>query len=200
MAHSLFTFAVYMKYLFLAVLFLSFSLFSFSQEGEGDIYMKKLLEEKNKNVTETIIYDDDPVVIYDARTYVEEDTLIETTEEYIVDNLFTKLSFDQVKNRALIERKNYYIDFTAEWCAPCKMMDKTTFRDYLVVSYTQKNYIAVQLDMTDFDAIEMQAIYNIKSLPSILFFDYNGNLIDRALGYQTGTLFLKKLKEVHLAN
>lgn len=188
-----------MKHLFLIFLFLSLSLVLFSQEGEGDIYIRNL-EKEAINVTETIIYDEDPIILYDARTYVNSDTLIESTDNYIVDYLFTTLPFEEVKKIAKEKGKKYYIDFTASWCAPCKMMDKTTFRDYLVVTYTQKNYIAVQLDMTDFDAIEMQAMYNIKSLPTILFFDANSNLIDRALGFQTGTLFLEKLKEVHLAN
>lgn len=185
-----------MKALFLSISFLTLSLFLFSQEGEGDIYMKNLEKEKSSETTEEETY-----LLYDAKTYVAStDTIEQYSERIIPDYLFTNLPFEEIKAIAKAEKKSYYIDFTADWCSPCKMMDKTTFRDYLVVSYTQRNYYAVQLDISDFDAIEMQAKYNIESLPTILFFDYNGNLIDRAKGFQTGTLFLKKLKEVHLSN
>jgi len=163
--------------------------------------MRNLVNETSED-NSTTIEEEETILLYDAKTYVapSSDTTIQSSERIIVDYLFTSLSFEDVKAKAKQEEKNYFIDFTAEWCSPCKMMEKTTFRDFLVVSYSQKHYYAVQLDITDFDAIELQAMYDIKSLPTILFFDYNGNLLDRALGFQTGTLFLEKLKEVHHSN
>jgi thioredoxin 1 len=167
-------------------------LFSFSfilaQEvkGEGDIFM-----ENNPD------YNFSSQVDTNETSATNQQSTIINSETYIVDHLFTKLAFEEIKIKARNEKKSYFIDFTADWCAPCKMMDKTTFRDYHVVEYTKENYYAVQLDMTDFDAIEMQAMYNIASLPTILFFDYEGNLIGRTTGLQTGTLFLQKLKEIN---
>lgn len=118
-------------------------------------------------------------------------------QNYIVEDLFTKLPLSIIQNRAKVQERGYYIDFSADWCHPCQLMDETTFRDYEVVKFSKENFYAVQLDMTDFDAIEMQAMYNISSLPTILFFNHNGTLIGRSSGLQTGTLFLKKLKEIN---
>lgn len=158
--------------------------FAFAQEekGEGDLFL-----ENNPEYRNTINENTD--------NFSNSEAEIVSSEPYVVDHLFTKLPFEEIKAMAKAEKKSYYIDFTADWCAPCKMMDQTTFRDYNVVEYTKENYYAVQLDMSDFDAIEMQAMYNIASLPTILFFDYEGNLIGRTTGLQTGTLFLQKLKE-----
>lgn len=154
--------------------------FSFAQEvGEGDLYMQSLTPAERAAL-------------------LSGSQIITSEEEYIVEDLFTRLPLEEVKQKAKAEKKIYYIDFSAEWCQPCKLMDATTFRDYEVVKFTHENFYAVQLDMTDFDAIEMQAMYKIAALPTILFFDYNGNLIDRATGMQTGTLFLSKLKEIKL--
>lgn len=154
--------------------------FAFAQEmGEGDLYMLSLTPKE--------------------RAALLSGSQVETSEEeYIVEDLFTRLPLDEVKQISKAEKKIYYIDFSADWCQPCKLMDQTTFRDYEVVKFSHENFYAVQLDMTDFDAIEMQAMYNITALPTILFFDYNGNLIGRSTGMQSGTLFLSKLKEIKL--
>lgn len=156
--------------------------FSFAQEekGEGDLFLENNPEYK---------------IEAESIQNTSSDGDIVDSEIFVVDHLFTLLPFEEIKAKAKAEKKSYFIDFTADWCAPCKMMDKTTFRDYNVVEYTKENYYAAQLDMTDFDAIEMQAMYNIEALPTILFFDYEGNLIGRTSGLQTGTLFLQKLKE-----
>jgi len=195
-----------MKTIFFSILFLFSLNILFAQEGEGDIYVKNLekhkLEEATSDNNTSENTEEETYILYDAKTYVAptSDTIVQSSERIIPDYLFTTLPFEEIKTKAKEEKKNYYIDFTADWCSPCKMMDRTTFRDYLVVSYTKRNFYAIQLDISDFDAIEMQAKYNIESLPTILFFDYNGNLIDRATGLQTGTLFLEKLKEVHLSH
>lgn len=161
------------KYWFLFILIIGLGTQVHAQyEGlsEGEIYMQNL----KKNGGDTLLL---------------EEEIIE------VEELFTHLSLEEVKQKAKVERKPYYIDFTADWCMPCKLMAKTTFKDYNVVKYSHQNYYAVRLDMSDFDAIEMQAKYKITSLPAILFFDPEGNLLGRSTGLQTGTLFLKKLKE-----
>lgn len=159
------------KTLRLILLLLTVHVTVFAQEelGEGDLYVN-------------------------SDEYAEANIVSEIS--YVVNDLFTRLPLEDIKIQAAFEKKIYYIDFSADWCQPCKLMDQTTFRDYEVVKYTQENFYAVQLDMSDFDAIEMQAKYKITSLPTILFFDYTGKLIGRTTGLQTGTLFLSKLKEI----
>ncbi len=181
-----------MKKIFPLIVLLFFSIPTiFSQEelGEGDIFMQNLGNaDTSQQYSSDRFTDNQTVSNYTTSSY---------EEHYVVDYLFTNLPFEEVKTKAKEEKKAYYIDFTADWCTPCKLMEKTTFRDYDVVNYTKENFYAVQLDMTDFDAIEMQAKYNISSLPTILFFDYNGELIGRTTGLQTGSLFFKKLKEIN---
>lgn len=146
--------------------------------GEGDLFMQSLSEKEKADLA-------------------AQNATIVSQERYVVSELFSGLPLEEVKLRAKNENKKYYIDFSAEWCQPCKLMDKTTFRDYEVVKFTKENFYAIQLDMSDFDAIELQAMYNVNSLPTILFFDSAGNLIGRTTGLQTGTLFLSKLKEIN---
>lgn len=157
------------NFLMSTFLFYTCSLFAQTEISEGEMYMQQL-------------------AAYDT-TFVSE-------TDYVVQDLFTRIPLADIKARALADKKPFYIDFYADYCQPCKLMEITTFKDYEVVRFTHSNFYAAQLDMTDFDAIEMQAMYKITALPTILFFDYKGNLIDRATGMQTGTLFLQKLKDV----
>lgn len=109
--------------------------------------------------------------------------------------LFQQISFDEALEMARKQKKNIYVDITADWCLPCKLMDETVFQDQLVLEYTNDNYIAVQLDVEDFDAMILKSQYNITTLPTILFFNHKGKLIAKEEGLQTGTLFLKILKK-----
>ncbi len=109
--------------------------------------------------------------------------------------LFTSLSYDEVLEFSKEFKKPFYIDLTATWCLPCKMMDETVFQDTKVIEYTHANYLAIQLDVEDFDAMILRSEYEVNSLPTILFFNYKGKLIGRTEGLTTGTSFLEALKK-----
>lgn len=121
--------------------------------------------------------------------------LVLTGTSLKAQGLFTDMSYDQVVQKAKKEKKPYYVDLTASWCLPCKLMDETVFQDQLVRQYTEENYLAVQLDIEDFDALILKSEHQVKSLPTILFFNYKGKLMGREEGLQTGTKFLKILKQ-----
>lgn len=107
--------------------------------------------------------------------------------------LFTTLSYDEVLQYAKEFQKPFYIDLTATWCLPCKMMDETVFQDSKVIEYTHQNYLALKLDVEDFDAMILRSEHNVNSLPTVLFFNYKGKLVGRSEGLTTGTSFLQTL-------
>lgn len=109
--------------------------------------------------------------------------------------LFTSLTFDEAKEYAKEFKRPFYVDITADWCFPCKMMEKTVFIDQKVVEYTHSNYLAIQLDIEDFDALILKSEYGITALPAILFFNEKGKLVAKEEGLQTGTKFLELLKK-----
>lgn len=108
--------------------------------------------------------------------------------------LFTNLTYDEVKQYAKEFNRPFYVDITADWCFPCKMMEKTVFIDQKVVEYTHNNYFAIQLDIEDFDALILKSEYKISALPVVLFFNEKGKLVAKEEGLQTGTKFLELLK------
>ncbi|MCB0509520.1 MAG: thioredoxin family protein [Chitinophagales bacterium] len=111
------------------------------------------------------------------------------------ESFFSEYTYEEVLVQAKALKKPFFIDFTASWCLPCKLMEETVFQDYEVKKYTQNYFIALQLNVDDFDAMILRSKYDISSLPCILFFDENGLLLGKEIGLQTGTNFLKILQK-----
>ncbi|MEZ4930500.1 MAG: thioredoxin family protein [Chitinophagales bacterium] len=118
-----------------------------------------------------------------------------TLSKVYAQDLFTSLTYDEAKKYAKEFNRPFYVDITADWCFPCKMMEKTVFVDQKVVEYTHDKYLAIQLDVEDFDALILKSEYKISALPVILFFNSKGKLVAKEEGLQTGTKFLELLKK-----
>nr|WP_233095098.1 protein-disulfide reductase DsbD [Alteromonas sp. IB21] len=77
--------------------------------------------------------------------------------------------------------KTVMVDLYADWCVACKEFEKYTFPDQKVVT-ALSNTVWMQMDLTD-NTPERQEIFdtfNVLGLPTILFFDKNGDEIEKA--------------------
>jgi thiol:disulfide interchange protein DsbD len=89
------------------------------------------------------------------------------------------------------------IDVYADWCIPCKEMDKFTFPDGEVVNLSKK-FISIKIDMTkDSGEFEkyFQKEYSIKGVPSYIFMNNGQELTSlRSTGYENAEDFLKRMQ------
>ena len=92
---------------------------------------------------------------------------------------FIRGSLLDVQQRANAEGKLYFVDFTAAWCSPCQWMDQTTFSNRELVEYVNANYLAVKVDIDDFDGFVYKEKFEIKVLPTILIFNAKGEMVER---------------------
>lgn len=88
-------------------------------------------------------------------------------------------------------------DFTAEWCAPCKLMERTVFPDARVEKWFKDHGAAVIRIDTDKEAA-LRTEYAVSAWPTFIGFK-NGELIDRRLGGMTTDQFLTWLEKVDRA-
>lgn len=76
------------------------------------------------------------------------------------------------------------IDFTAEWCLPCREMDETTFTDPVVVTHSER-FTMLRVDMTRADPATDAVLerYDVLGVPTVLVLDESGKEAHRFIGY-----------------
>jgi thioredoxin 1 len=107
--------------------------------------------------------------------------------------IFTKLSFEEAKQQAAKEGKLLVVDSMADWCPPCKKMDKTTWVDEKTVAFFKDNAIAFQFDV-DEDS-ELAQSLKIEAMPTMIVFK-DGKEIDRSVGYMSTSELISWLENV----
>lgn len=91
--------------------------------------------------------------------------------------------------------KLYFVDFVANYCYQCSLMDETTFMDERLANYVDGSYIPVKVNVEDFDGYAWKKKYNIKMLPTILVFNSKGKLLARYEEAMSAVKMLKVLKK-----
>lgn len=109
--------------------------------------------------------------------------------------VFSDLTLDQAKAKAQTEKKILLLDFMAEWCPPCKMMDETTWQDPEVVSFLNQNAVALQIDV-DRDRKTAES-FDIQAMPTMIIFQPSDLLKEskRTQGYKNSERLLSLLKD-----
>ncbi len=105
------------------------------------------------------------------------------------DKLYRDLSVDDAKALAGKEKKLVFIDFYADWCQPCRMLDATTFKDPKVIEWIGKNTIALKVNENNNPKLLEQ--FKVVSFPTLIFLRPDGTEIDRLITYVTVEQFLE---------
>jgi thiol:disulfide interchange protein DsbD len=95
------------------------------------------------------------------------------------------------------EGKGVIIDTYADWCIPCKELDKLTFTDAAVKKEAER-FVTLKLDLTGNDpnseAGRARQRFGIRGVPTVLFLDSTGRELAklRLEGFEKPALFLEK--------
>lgn len=88
------------------------------------------------------------------------------------------------------------VDFSADWCVPCREMEHTTFTDPAVIR-AAAGFVLMRADLTardkQNDALMRQ--FKVEGVPTSLFIDASGRVRERRVGYVGPADFVKYLHE-----
>lgn len=105
---------------------------------------------------------------------------------------------NDILENSIQNNKPIIIDFYADWCIPCKELDKFTFTDENVINES-RNFITLKADMTHFQSDETNLLrekYKIKGVPTIVFITASGEENEdlRLVGFEDADEFLERMK------
>jgi thiol:disulfide interchange protein DsbD len=91
-----------------------------------------------------------------------------------------------------------FIDSFADWCIPCKELDKLTFSRPEVIA-ASRDFVMLKADLTsnkDAGVGEFYKKYSIKGVPTLIFLRPDGSEIEelRGTGFESKDVFLAKMK------
>lgn len=92
--------------------------------------------------------------------------------------------------RAEAEGKPLVIDFYADWCLPCKEMDRTTFRDAAVVERLQA-FVPLKVDIDARGDVARR--FGVTALPTTVITTPNGEPVSVEVGYLNAEQYLALL-------
>jgi thioredoxin-related protein len=103
--------------------------------------------------------------------------------------------------------KKILVDVYTKWCGPCKMMDKNTFTDAMIIKQVSKNFHAVKFNAEDPNPITFQGkeyknpnykpnargrnathqlsrFFEVPGYPTLVVMDENMKILGQIVGYK----------------
>jgi thioredoxin 1 len=95
--------------------------------------------------------------------------------------LFESVAFREALEQAKAKGGWLIVDATAEWCGPCKMMDRKTWRDEAVGQWVAEKGMAIQVDVDAEN--DVARTLEVRAMPTVIAFK-DGVEQDRVVGFR----------------
>ncbi|HHO57163.1 MAG TPA: thioredoxin [Thermoplasmatales archaeon] len=103
----------------------------------------------------------------------------------------TWYTYQEGVSKAKSSGKPVLVDFYADRCDPCRMMDAYTYTNSKVIDEVNSNFVAVKVDVDTEQSIAY--FYNIRLIPTVVYLDSQGNEVYRTIGYRDANQFIQDM-------
>ena len=103
-------------------------------------------------------------------------------------------SLDAARNSG----KPAVVDFVADWCIPCREMERTTFLDARV-RHQAERFAMFMADITaeSEQVDDLVDRYQVRGVPTVIVFDSSGTEVQRLVGYTGPDEMAKAMRDIH---
>lgn len=106
----------------------------------------------------------------------------------------TPEQMESAQKKASDQMLMLFVDVYANWCGPCKVMDREVYTDPAVAEYMNANYISVRMDgETDYGRV-YAAEQKLEGYPSMFIFSDDGERVSRIMGFTPPEELISSLK------
>jgi len=135
------------------------------------------------------------------RSYIDEqlsEARLSANSSNVSDVIHWQVFQDDLLKEAQVEAKPVLIDFYADWCIPCKELDKLTFSDPEVIELSRK-FIMLKADLTKSSGpltSRLKKTYGVKGVPTLVLLSPDGSEAKqlRTVGFIEKDELLEKMK------
>ena len=96
--------------------------------------------------------------------------------------------------KAKKENKLIFVDTYTEWCGPCKRLSKEVFPQEKVGDYFNSRFVSIKIDAEKGEGIEFAQKYKIKSFPTLMYLNANGDVMYVTRGFVNADGLIKDAK------
>ena len=94
------------------------------------------------------------------------------------------------------EKKLVMVDLYADWCGPCKMLDRLTFSNADVQAALAKDFVAVKVNIeTSKEGRDLAIQLNTEAIPHIVFFNASGKKLAEIVGFVPADQFRDEMRK-----
>lgn len=109
---------------------------------------------------------------------------------------FESRSTDAVRAMAAERNKLVFIDLFATWCPPCRMMEREVFSREDVGEFMAERFVCAQYDVDKSTGRALMRKYGVRSVPTYMIFDIEGELLGSITGGSSAGEFMKSVERI----
>ncbi|MFI3293040.1 MAG: thioredoxin family protein [Rikenellaceae bacterium] len=109
---------------------------------------------------------------------------------------FYDVTTDELRELGKEQEKLIFIDIYATWCPPCRAMEANVFSREDIGEFMAQRFVSAKYNIDEGIGRQLADKYGIKSIPTYLIFDLEGNLQGTMQGSRTPEDFMVYIKHL----